>query len=185
MESEELTGCVMVTGMPGAGKSTVTTLAARLLPRAAVLSGDTLNMMIVSGRVGFLQEPADEARRQGDLCNLNLCTLANNFVDAGFTVLMDTVVADRAELDLMVGLMVPRMVRLVVLAAGPDVCRHRNAHRDPSDQFDFDGYEGLHADMRRDLSEHGWWFDTSDLTPAETAERLVGEAVRRAVPLPR
>jgi predicted kinase len=171
--SGELNGCVIVSGMPGAGKSTVTRLAGRLLPRAARVAGDDVNGMVLSGRVGFMGEPADEALRQDEMCNRNMCVLANTFVDFGFTVLMDTVVADRAELDLLVGLLAPRPVRLVTLAPGVEVCRHRNATRDPDERFEFDDYHRLEADMRRDLGDVGWWFDTSALTPAETARRLV------------
>ena len=171
-------GCVIVTGMPGAGKSTVSTLAARLLPRAARVKGDDVNGMILSGRVPFNGEPAAEAARQGDLCNRNMCALANNFVDFGFTVFMDTVVDGRAELDELVGLLAPRPVRLVILAPGPDVCRYRNATREPSERFDFPGYEELDAGMREGLAEVGWWFDTSALTPEETAARLVAETGR-------
>jgi len=166
--------------MPGAGKSTVTALVARLVPRGAQVKGDDLNAMILSGRVGFGGEPVDEAHRQGVLCNRNLCSLAANFVDFGFTVFMDTVVADRAELDELVDRLVPRPIRLVTLAPGIEVCRHRNATRTPSDRFDFDGYERLEADMRRDLSHLGWWFDTSALTPQRSAELLVGETADRA-----
>jgi predicted kinase len=176
----ETIGCVIVSGMPGAGKSTVTALAARLLPRAARVSGDGVNLMVLSGRVGFRGEPADEALRQDELCNRNMCSLANNFVDFGFMVLMDTVVADRAELDFLVGLLSPRPVWLVTLAPGIAACQQRNAMRDPIDQFFFDGYDQLEADMRRDCGEVGWWFDTSALTPAQTAEQLVCEAPRRA-----
>ena len=32
--------------------------------------------------------------------------------------------------------------------------------------------------MRRGFGDVGWWFDTSALTPPETAERIVAEAVR-------
>lgn len=181
MSAATLDGCVLVTGMPGAGKSTVTALAARLLPRAARVTGDEMNMMVVSGRVGFQCQPADEAERQAELCNRNMCALANNFVDYGFTVLIDTVVADRAELDFMLGLLAPRPVRLVVLAPGIDACVYRNLHRDPDDQFFFNGYPRLEADMRRDLAAVGWWFDTSDRTPQETAEHLVAEAARYPV----
>jgi chloramphenicol 3-O-phosphotransferase len=109
-----------------------------------------------------------------------MCSLANNFVDFGFTTLMDTVVADRAELDLLLGLLAPRPVRLVTLAPGIAVCQQRNANRDPIERFDFDGYDRLEADMWRDLGDVGWWFDTSALTPAETAEQLVREAAHRA-----
>jgi predicted kinase len=180
MTSGELFGCVIVSGMPGAGKSTVTTLAARLLPRAAQVKGDDVNRMILGGRVGFLGEPADEALHQDELCNRNMCSLANNFIDFGFTVLMDTVVADRAELDFLHSLLAPRPVRLVTLAPGVEVCQQRNATRDPEERFEFDGYHRLDADMRRDLRDVGWWFDTSALTPAETAQQLVREAANHA-----
>ena len=103
--------------------------------------------------------------------------------DAGFTVLMDTVVADRAELDFLLALMSPRAVRLVTLAPGTDACKYRNATRDAADRFDFDGYEQLEADMQRDLGDVGWWFDTSTLTPRQTAAQLVAEASDRAAVL--
>jgi predicted kinase len=176
MTVDGLTGCVVVTGMPGAGKSTVSTLAAGLMPRAARVKGDDVNEMILAGRVPFNAEPADEAARQDELCNRNMCALANNFIDFGFTVFMDTVIEDRAELDVLLGLLAPRPVRLVVLAPGIAACRHRNATREPiTERWEFDGYERLEAQMRRDIADLGWWFDTAALTPEETAARLVGE----------
>jgi predicted kinase len=183
MTSAELSGCVIVSGMPGAGKSTVSALAAHSMPRAAQIKGDDVNQMLLTGRVWFLGTPKDEALRQYELCKRNMCALANNFVDYGFTVFMDTVVQDRAMLDLLLALLSPRPARLVILAPGVDVCKYRNATRDPDEGFAFDGYHQLEADMRRDLRDVGWWFDTSALTPEETAEQLVREAVNRAAPL--
>jgi len=183
MKATELSGCVIVSGMPGAGKSTVTALAARLLPRSAQVKGDDVNQMIQSGRVWFMGTPRDEALRQYELCKRNMCALANNFVDFGFTVLMDTVVQDRAMLDLLLALMSPRPVRLVILAPGVEACKQRNVMRHPDEHFEFDGYEHLEADMKHDLGDIGWWFDTSALTPEETAERFVRGAAARAAPL--
>jgi predicted kinase len=183
MTSAELSGCVIVSGMPGAGKSTVSGLAARLMPRAAEVKGDDINLMIRSGAVWFMGEPRDEALRQYELCKRNMCALANNFVDFGFTVFVDTVVQDRAMLDLLLALLSPRPARIVVLAPGVEVCQHRNANRDRDEQFAFDGYHQLEADMQRDLGDVGWWFDTSALTAEETAQQLVREAVDRAAPL--
>jgi predicted kinase len=175
-----LSGCVIVSGMPGAGKSTVCELASRLLGRAALVKGDDVNVMIRSGAVWFAGEPRDEAARQVALCKRNMCALANNFVDYGFPVFMDTVVQDRATLDQLLALLSPHPVRLVILAPGADICQQRNAARDAFEQFAFDGYEQLDADMRRDLSDHAWWFDTAALTPEQTAEKLVREASERA-----
>jgi predicted kinase len=181
--ADEVPGCVIVTGMPGAGKSTITSLAAQLMPRAAQVSGDAVNVMIRSGSVWFMGRPSEEALRQDELCNRNMCSLANNFIDFGFTVLMDTVLADRAELDFFTALMSPRPVRLVVLDPGIEVCRSRNAGRDAEEQFEFDGYERLDADMKREFGDIGWWLDTSAITADQTAERLVEEVASRTTPL--
>jgi len=180
MASTELSGCVIVSGMPGAGKSSVSGLAAGLVPRGAQVKGDDVNLMIKRGAVSFFGEPGDEARRQYELCRRNLCALANNFVDFGFTVFVDTVVQDRPMLDFLLALMSPRPVRLVVLAPGIDVCRQRNLARDTVERFAFDRYAELDADMRRDLSDVAWWFDTSALTPEQTAELLLHDTVDHA-----
>ncbi|SDS19650.1 Cytidylate kinase [Actinopolymorpha singaporensis] len=178
---EELQGCVIVSGMPGAGKSTVTGLAARLLPRAARIKADDVNEMILSGRVWRLGEPVSEAKRQAELCDRNLSSLANHYVDFGFTVLLDQLVTDLAELDFLVGLMAPRPVHLVTLAPTVEVCRQRNATRELSERWEFDGYHRLEAELRQDFSDVGWWFDTSTLSPEATAEMLVREAAHRAL----
>ncbi|MFM9368429.1 AAA family ATPase [Streptomyces sp. Da 82-17] len=172
--------CLIVTGMPGAGKSTVTRLVAERLPRSARLDGDFISRLVVSGRVGALGEPADEAARQVELCNRNLCTLANNFADAGFVPVIDWVVPDRKQLDFFVSLLPARNVLFVVLAPGVEACRYRNTLRDPRERFDFDGYEELDAAMKRELGDAGWWFDTAALTPEESADRVLREARRRA-----
>ena len=55
--------------------------------------------MVVSGHVWALGEPADEAARQIRLCHENLCALATNLANAGFTPVIDVVVPDLANLD--------------------------------------------------------------------------------------
>ena len=51
--------CLLVTGAPGAGKSTVSRLVAASLTRSALLDGYFVSGLVVSGRVWALGEPSD------------------------------------------------------------------------------------------------------------------------------
>ena len=168
--------CLLVTGAPGAGKTTVTRLVAAALARAALVEGDVISQLVVSGRVWALGEPADEADRQTRLANDNIVGLASRFLDAGFATVIDWVVPDRAQLDLYVEGLGDRGLALVVLDPGGEECRRRNKLRAPEQQFDVAGQEGLVAKMRRNFGDTGWWFDTSTLTPEQTAARVFADA---------
>jgi chloramphenicol 3-O-phosphotransferase len=165
--------CLILTGAPAAGKSTVSRLVARQLARSALLNGDFVNELIVNGRVWALGEPADEAARQVRLCNQNLCALAANFAGSGFTAVIDSLIPDREQLDYFLHALEPRQVLLVVLTPSISVCRHRNTVRHHEEQFFFDEYETLTTGMRNAFGAVGWWFDTSALTPAETATQII------------
>lgn len=184
MDQRDLDGgqaCLLITGAPGAGKSTLSRLIARQLSRAALLEAYAVSTMVVSGYVWPLGEPADEAARQVQLLNTNLCALAGNFADAGFTPVIDLVVPDGEQLDTYRRALASHRLLLVVLDPGTDTCRYRNEIRAPQEQFFFDGYEELRASMRNGFGDLGWWFDTSDLSPEQTVERILQEAPRRAV----
>lgn len=160
--------------MPGAGKSTVTRLLGQRFPRAARFDGDDLNRMLVNGFVWALGEPADEAARQVELCDRNLCSLATNVAAAGFQPIIDSVIASRRRVDLMLEQLKPLDVVLVVLAPSIESCRTRNAHRDPRERFDFDGYEDLEVRLREELGDVAHWLDSTGLTAEHTVDRVIG-----------
>lgn len=68
--------CLLITGAPGAGKSTVSGLVAGALSRSALIDAYFVSRLVASGYVWPLGEPADEAARQVRLLNTNLCSLA-------------------------------------------------------------------------------------------------------------
>lgn len=173
--------CLLITGPPGAGKSTVASLIAAALTRAALLRGDMVGRLVTSGYVWPLGDPADEAARQVQLCNHNLTRLASNFADTQFTPVIDWIVPDRDQLDFYREALRPHPLLLVVLTPSPQVCRSRDAARAPEEQFSFDGYDELLASMRDGFGQRGWWLDNSDLTAEATAILIGQHALHRAL----
>lgn len=173
--------CLIITGAPGAGKSTVSRLMAQRLSRSALIDAHFVSTMVKAGYVWPLGQPADEAARQVRLLNTNLCALAGNFAEAGFTPILDLVLPDGDQLETFRRALTLHRLLLVVLDPGSDTCRYRNEIRPAQQQFFFDGYDQLRASMRDGFGKSGWWFDTSRLSAEQTVERILDEADRRAV----
>ncbi|WP_423463592.1 hypothetical protein ACO229_02240 [Promicromonospora sp. MS192] len=89
-------------------------------------------------------------------------------------------VETREELDFIAGRLHARPLMLVVLCPPLEVARHRNVTRAVETRVDYD-VTPLARNQRRELGGLGWWLDSGDQTPEETADLIVAEAARRAV----
>lgn len=96
--------------------------------------------------------------------------------------MIDSVIPDGQQLDTFREALSPDRLRFVVLDPGTAVCQYRNEIRPPADQDFFEGHDGLRASMRHGLGHVGWWFDTSDLDPQQTAQQILDESSDRAAP---
>ena len=163
---------IVVSGVQGAGKSTVARSLAERFSRGVHIEADTLQRMIVSGGewMGEPGEPPGEAGRQLRLRLDNACLLARSFFDAGFTAVLDDIIIgerfDHLRADL-AGL----PFRLVVLAPDVAVAIERDAARAYTVGAEWARY--LDEEQRRTMAGRGLWVNSSGQTVAETVDEVM------------
>jgi predicted kinase len=161
----------IVSGIPGAGKSTVSGLLARSMPRSVHLDGDLVGeAFVVSGLVLPGAEPAEESERQLELRRRNIALLADSFVGAGFEVVIDDVILWPGGLDLYLGLLRSRPVRFVLLAPELYVVARRDAGRD---KHVFDVWRHMSEQLLAWSDQPGLRLDSSTQTPDETVAAIL------------
>lgn len=160
----------LLTGIPGAGKSTVAAALGARFERAAHIEGEALWAQIVAGREVPDDELRGEAERQYELTIRNQCLLARSYVEAGFVPLLEFVVVTRHHLDAYRHYLMGGRLRLVVLAPSVDVMRARDVERGGKT-----GARFTHLDetLRSELAGSGLWLDTSDLDVGATVEAIL------------
>jgi len=167
-------GVYLITGVMASGKSTVAQALAERLPRAAHVRGDVFRRMVVSGRVEYEPGASGEAREQLLLRYRLAAATADAYADAGFTAVVQDVVLGE-DLARWAGLVRTRPLYVVVLAPDPGVVAAREAERAKT------GYGGgwsvgeLDRWLRERTPRIGLWLDTSEMTPGETAEKILVE----------
>jgi hypothetical protein len=164
----------LVSGIPGAGKSTVSRLLAATFPRGVNIEGDRLQEWIASGDVWPGYEPAHEANFQIALNRRNQCLLARSFADAGFVPVIDYVVVNRSLIVDYQRLLDGLALRLVVLSPGRDVALQRD--RDREEKTVAEHWAFLEGELEQELGGLGLWIDSARQTPEETVAEILDRA---------
>jgi predicted kinase len=169
---------VLVTGVMASGKSTVAELLAQRLPRAAHVRGDVFRRMVVSGREDPLPEPTGESQAQLRLRHRLSATVADLYAADGWTAVVQDVVLG-PELADFVAAVRTRPLYAVVLAPTAEAVRVRERER-PKSGYGAWTVEQLDAVLRDSTPRLGLWLDSSEWTPEQTVDEILGnlEAAR-------
>jgi predicted kinase len=161
----------LITGPMAAGKSTVARLLAERFERGVHLEGDVFRRSIVAGREEMTPDQRPDALEQLRLRYRLAASAADTYAEAGFSVALDDVVAGPL-LDEYRALIQSEPLHVVVLMPSMDAVSAREAQREPKG-YDHWELESFYDGFVKTTPRHGWWLDTSDLTPQDTVDEIL------------
>jgi adenylylsulfate kinase-like enzyme len=169
---------LLITGIQAAGKSTVAQLVAEQLDRSVHLRGDQFRRMIIAGRADMGPDADPEAVRQLRLRHQLTASVADQYVQAGFTVVAQDIVLGEHLTD-MVRWIRSRPLLVVVLAPEPAAVAAREAGRAKT-AYGVYSVTDLDTALRRDTPRIGLWLDTTRQSPEQTATEILRRAPAEA-----
>ncbi|MFC4425290.1 AAA family ATPase [Deinococcus navajonensis] len=167
----------VISGSPGAGKTTVSQALLRRFPLGLHLPVDDLREFVVSGLAEPSLDHPPEAARQFGLARTAAAYSARLYAQAGFVVAVDDVLWP-ADLEPLAEQWQGLDVRPVLLAPGLETVHARNAAR-TNKTYDtgllVPLINGLHPQMLPDLYREAGWavIDSARLSVHQTVDALL------------
>jgi len=161
----------LITGPSGSGKTTAGRLLAERFPRAVHVEGDVFRRSVVSGRAEMTPDPSADALEQLHLRYRLAAGAADAYFEAGFTVVLEDVIAGEA-LTAMVQLVESRPLHVIVLLPTIEAVRLRDEARKKTG-YAYWRLEDLYAGFAESTPRLGIWLDSTNQTPADIVDEIL------------
>jgi chloramphenicol 3-O-phosphotransferase len=171
---------VIITGAPGAGKTSVARALAQRFAQSLHLPVDELRDWVVSGKAEPIPVLTPPAAQQLRLARQAAAAIADLYAQGGFTVVVDDVLTSHDVQALFNASDPARAVHLIFLCPSFAGVIDRNRARYP--QFDVQTWEpvihGLYQDLcAQNTSAAGWIvLDTTTWSIAQTVDTILQQA---------
>lgn len=161
---------IVISGMQGAGKTTVASRLARRFPRGVWINADALQQLIVSGgRWPEGRSMSAEAARQLRLRLRHACLLGQSFVEAGFTTVIDHIVIGE-RLDELLEELAGQRFLFVMLTPPLEVVQQRKRGRGTRL---WEEWGWMDEEIRTSTRRLGLWLDSSEQSVDETVDEIM------------
>jgi chloramphenicol 3-O-phosphotransferase len=180
LPGREHAAAYLLSGVPGAGKSTVARVLALHFDRSAHIDIDMVyHHFTVAGLVPPA-EPASEAGGQALLAAVNAGSMARNYVAAGFVCVLEGAITTRSHVLACQQAIAPHPLHLVVLAPPARVSDERDARR--SGKHVAAHFRHLRPVLGSELAGLGLWIDNSNQSPLGTAQMILAHRAQALLP---
>jgi len=168
--AREHAAAFLITGVPGAGKSSAGRLLALQFGQSAHIDIDLVfHHFTVAGRAAP-EDTGPDTARQAELAVANAAAMARNYLDAGYACVLEGAVATRAQVRAGQRALAPHPLHLVVLAPPPEVSEQRDAQR--SGKHVAPHFRHLQPLLASELAGLGLWLDNGGQSLPETVEEI-------------
>jgi predicted kinase len=163
----------LLTGVPGAGKSTVARLLALHFDRAAHIDVDLVFHHFTVSGLADPATPGGETGQQAELAAANAGAMARNYLAAGYVCVLEGALARRREILACQRALAPYPLHLIVLAPPPEVSVQRDAQRSGKHVAGY--FRHLGPLLRDELGGTGLWLDNSGQSPLDTVHVILAD----------
>ena len=162
----------MLNGPGGAGKTTASRLLAKEFEQCALIEVDEIRKLIVQGEADPF---TGEGQEQLMLSTKNTALLAQSYIDAGFSVIIDDCIAGKERLDYYFEAFEKNDFKVALVLPSEQTLIERDNRREGRARLGKDKIEWLYNRFSERLPSEDRWkvVDNTDLTPEATVSKIL------------